>query len=942
MKMSSFACAEEIATLTAAQILSADIDQLSDWVEESDIDDSDFKSVLHYQEALLDFLIAKGVTGVPKIKSPIASLENIFQECRSKQIKFGEILDDIKEIVDGIRFQEFQEQVGIDASKFWQSDDSDSYEKFKTDLTDSRPTLLVAGSTSSGKSTLVNTLIGENVLPVSYDSSTAVLCEVQNSPEKDRKFALVHLLTERKRKLDLTTPSDISIFRSYAKGDEVDGLQCSKIEVFWPCEFLKYFTIVDSPGVTGGEEEMRNAEFTSSFQKKLACGLLYILDASRAAEEAISVGHLVAENSSVFPSPSSALFIASKWDILEGSQSREVQEDYRRIVKQYIRMNWRGFKDDQLISFKTRRANKALKLGYLTDDMRRLCCKLKTLLVKGIDCHISRKLRVILHFVQSIKVKLSRAEILGSESVVKRLLLPSRVKSLEEFYEQIQQIQDDVRDKVKEASISIAAFLQSKEEMKNIEDFSVKRKKQYGQKVFDYFVINSLTRCTEFWVLQNNVNKTFKSRIELLQGKIERYAAEFMAPSGPALSKVLIKVLPGSQRRVGTDWGLIREVSLFTTSCLLLGPIGACLTGIYFVSRNKKRQDALKANSQAFLRRLCENNQKSLQDLLYKLSVRMTDSLQILEHLSQKQMTELKQEIAMKPISKELYEYIQNSCQDAESMISECIVGLSIHEFEEERIIWPESKQLLQGQYQVGIPNYSKVHLEVLEPLSSKVATSQLLRIYNCQLISHNQGEQFGQEHVAAYHGSALINKNGDGGIHVGLLFEWCQGGSLTREIFVDKLAPSRPGGISRARVHANGIAKGLAFLHSKQIVCQALTPADILLTREGNIKLRLPFIDEPLVMSVSHDQELHVAPELLKGCFPNPACDIYSFGIILWELWHGKQYEKPVPREDLVSQMTTQGMTPPWSGKTSWDELANQCLGSNERRPKAIDINIL
>lgn len=52
---------------------------------------------------------------------------------------------------------------------------------------------------------------------------------------------------------------------------------------------LQNFTLVDSPGVTEGEGESVTRQITEQFQRDLACGFIYVLDATRAVEEAAQV-----------------------------------------------------------------------------------------------------------------------------------------------------------------------------------------------------------------------------------------------------------------------------------------------------------------------------------------------------------------------------------------------------------------------------------------------------------------------------------------------------------------------------------------------------------------------------------------------------------------------------------------------------------------------------
>lgn len=60
--------------------------------------------------------------------------------------------------------------------------------------------------------------------------------------------------------------------------------------------YWQYFTLVDSPGVTEDDDDNSVArQITEQFQRDLACGFIYVLDATRAGEEAAQVQNVLAQ-----------------------------------------------------------------------------------------------------------------------------------------------------------------------------------------------------------------------------------------------------------------------------------------------------------------------------------------------------------------------------------------------------------------------------------------------------------------------------------------------------------------------------------------------------------------------------------------------------------------------------------------------------------------------
>ncbi|KAK9829800.1 hypothetical protein WJX72_007980 [[Myrmecia] bisecta] len=103
--------------------------------------------------------------------------------------------------------------------------------------------------------------------------------------------------------------------------------------------------------------------------------------------------------------------------------------------------------------------------------------------------------------------------------------------------------------------------------------------------------------------------------------------------------------------------------------------------------------------------------------------------------------------------------------------------------------------------------------------------------------------------------------------------------------------------------------ARGIAYLHSRNIVHLDIKPANVLLSDTGRGKIADVGISH--VLNRSHVSDVrsigtfaYIAPELLMGTRMSVACDIFSFGTVLWEIVTGKKAKRGerrtprVPRE--------------------------------------------
>ena len=143
------------------------------------------------------------------------------------------------------------------------------------------PNILITGETSSGKSSLLNLLLGEKdgLLPVSHLAATSVICELKYG---DNPHMVAHSwnndLDPQKIELKDNPTKTISEF-VHQKGDRDSKFSFKKAEVFWPCEWLRGgVTIVDSPGV-GEDEEL--TELVKSYVPK-ASAFIYVINTPNA------------------------------------------------------------------------------------------------------------------------------------------------------------------------------------------------------------------------------------------------------------------------------------------------------------------------------------------------------------------------------------------------------------------------------------------------------------------------------------------------------------------------------------------------------------------------------------------------------------------------------------------------------------------------------------
>lgn len=165
--------------------------------------------------------------------------------------------------------------------------------------------------------------------------------------------------------------------------------------------------------------------------------------------------------------------------------------------------------------------------------------------------------------------------------------------------------------------------------------------------------------------------------------------------------------------------------------------------------------------------------------------------------------------------------------------------------------------------------------------------------------------------------------------------FEYCECGSLGTA-----LQRLRPGVVLEERdiwrlIYE--IGSGLKHIHSHSVLHLDLKPENIFIDRQGTFKIG----DFGLAWAPGHAWRVedgdggYVAPELLNlnaDAKPEPSCDIFSFGAMLYELAAGRKFRECKSKEEKDSI--------PKERSLALRNLVTMCLHKNPNlRPSAVEI---
>jgi len=144
---------------------------------------------------------------------------------------------------------------------------------------------------------------------------------------------------------------------------------------------------------------------------------------------------------------------------------------------------------------------------------------------------------------------------------------------------------------------------------------------------------------------------------------------------------------------------------------------------------------------------------------------------------------------------------------------------------------------------------------------------------------------------------------------------------------------------IEQIRSAMSQVVSGLQYLHTRQIIHRGLKPSNILVAQDDSVKMvdfgiaRAPSGNTAVATRLTQTgmvtgTETYMAPEQAEGRTVTTASDIYSLGVIWYELLTGRR-----PLGAFVSPELARSDTPP-----AWSRAIGQCLSVDPRSRPALD----
>ena len=216
---------------------------------------------------------------------PVTTNYNQYAKFKERQIELADMLNDSAEVISELNMNQFQEnlkQLGMKVQN----------DTFK---------IQVVGTFKNGKSTFINSFLGEEILPAYALPTTAVINEVKWGEDKK---AVIHFRNPLPEKLPSGIPEKAMAHMSKFNMQNIPPLEIpydeiedyvvipfdkdptemllespyEKVELFWPLPLLKNgVEIIDSPGLN---EHRTRTKVTMDYLSK-ADAILFVLNATQ-------------------------------------------------------------------------------------------------------------------------------------------------------------------------------------------------------------------------------------------------------------------------------------------------------------------------------------------------------------------------------------------------------------------------------------------------------------------------------------------------------------------------------------------------------------------------------------------------------------------------------------------------------------------------------------
>ncbi|XP_063422764.1 uncharacterized protein LOC134707154 [Mytilus trossulus] len=846
-----------------------------------------------------------------------------------------ELYDEIQKLITHSDIEEkLKEELSIEFG-----DLSVEIGRLKEELMESDCPIVVTGETSAGKSSFINLLIGCELLPNSVLTCTSTICRVRN-----RKETALHLVDEHDTVTKLTLPPNIDAEIMNKKLEEYvnpgdDQNSYKYVDIDWPIPILQDDTvIVDTPGIG------TSSKLTSCLLDYLpkAISLIYVIKSSNAGgvqnDRLLKIFEAQSEGTCLYKlDPKRAIFVCTNWDQISKREENKVST---YIVKE-LKKSWPNFQEDQMFKLSAKTESETVfakgpEAG--SDSFKGILQRIKEMIPVGLQAKMSSHLRWQHDFIEQMlrrivgRIKLSMKT--EEEKIKIQRDVDERLKKLKHDIKEVQcTVTDAAEYKCKHISEKLHDHLKSKETASRIFMWSLNELPEYSQ--FDEIadkarkmIIERISDETREWCQRDEISNFTKDLYDMFYTECriieeERQKInEVLFGDELSLGKGLqTQHEPNKEETHAPLFTKQEKVVLAVSSPLWLPlivgagiialPFGAA-AGLKAVIQEKIKIREYKANKLKFMMEwsnevLNEYNKDAIYKIIsetylkdfHKSVERVCETaipLQI--EADEKYISNIKNDIRSSNLIRKQYKPLEYLCKAILGKIMFMDIELCGNQIADGNI------KNLKDMTEIGHGQFSDVHQVEIKidekwetaavktlrkPFDISQSYVQLIEVENLRKLTH--------PNIVKLYGVG-IKHNAQNKRFLQIFMEYCD--DTLEDVVMKKKKPppcSRFKNISECSASWEffvtmmcDVCRGLEHIHSREMVHRDLKLANILI-KNGKAKIADVGMatDETSIQGTFTGTPTTMAPEIFQGKVYGTSVDIYSVGIILWEMWYGR-----------------------------------------------------
>ncbi|XP_061165560.1 dynamin-like protein 2 [Saccostrea echinata] len=363
--------------------------------------------------------------------------------------------------------------------------------------------IVVAGETSSGKSTIINLIIGKDIVPTDIMATTTRVCRVRYSD----KMRVSKLDKEGKEIVSTEFSDEEQLSETMEDLARTDDHRIEYIDVWFPVPILKgNIIIVDTPGKGDTEQDIVAAKMMEYLPKAVA--FIFVVNVSNAGgfqdDRLLHIIKHVRESMNLMYclDPEDAIFLLNKWDTVVSKKKRK--KDLYEELKDKVHEIWEGVKDKTILKFASALVHEqeAYKVEY---------DKFQEILKEVITKNEFKRAKVHLGFIKSFADDCDLS--LSSKLRCARQSTEKTIQELDQFSRDLQVIQNKRQEALSSLQESVDNFL---------EDTTEALFQYIHSAEFKASVLQEIEKHTRFTIGGELSNRIEKATLSWQQENIER------------------------------------------------------------------------------------------------------------------------------------------------------------------------------------------------------------------------------------------------------------------------------------------------------------------------------------------------------------------------------------------------------------------------------------